>query len=151
MLNVSVAWSYQEYFELNSVSVNSCTCVPRTCVPRTCETMNHARAHKSLFWRVLVHNVAIERFVNPLGLSFYLALRMSKPYWPNALVSTPQYFPWVARHLIQWSLISTDLKRLLVRLLITTPSAVILLICMGVGGCLCLISLRVWCAGISSR
>ena len=46
---------------------------------------------------------------------------------------------------------SIDLSFLLAMLFETTPSAVVLSVCIGVGGCLCPISSRVCCAGIASR
>ena len=46
---------------------------------------------------------------------------------------------------------SMDSSRLLAILFVTTPSDVVLSVCMGVGGCLCPISSRAWRAGIASR
>ena len=43
-----------------------------------------------------------------------------------------------------------DFRRLLAMLLLTTPRAVVLLVCTGVGGCLCPIILSAWRAGIAS-
>ena len=44
-----------------------------------------------------------------------------------------------------------DSRCLLAMLFVTTLSAVVLLVYMGIGGCLCPISLRVWRAGIAPR
>ena len=44
-----------------------------------------------------------------------------------------------------------DFNRLLAMLLVTNPCAVVLSVCIGVGGCLCPISLRAWRAGMASR
>ena len=46
---------------------------------------------------------------------------------------------------------SMELSRLLVMLLVTTTRAVVLSVCIGVGGCLCPIIPNAWCAGIASR
>ena len=45
---------------------------------------------------------------------------------------------------------SIDLSRLLEMLLVTTPSAVVLSVCIGVGGCLYTIVSNAWLAGIAS-
>ena len=45
---------------------------------------------------------------------------------------------------------SIDLSRLLAMLLVTTPGAVVLSVCIGVGGCLCPIFSNVWRAGEGS-
>ena len=44
-----------------------------------------------------------------------------------------------------------DLSLMIAMLLVTTPSAVVLLVCMGVGGLLCPISSRAWHASMASR
>ena len=44
-----------------------------------------------------------------------------------------------------------DLSLLLVMLLVTTPSDVVLLVCIGVDGYLCPISSRSWCSGKDLR
>ena len=44
-----------------------------------------------------------------------------------------------------------DFSHFLAILFVTTPSAVVLSVCMVVGGCLCPISSRAWRAGIASR
>ena len=45
---------------------------------------------------------------------------------------------------------SIHLSLLLAILLVTTPSAVVLSVCIGVGGCLCIVSLRSWRTGMDS-
>ena len=44
-----------------------------------------------------------------------------------------------------------DFRRLLAMLLVTTPSSVVLSVCIGVGGCLWPISSSLWHARIDSR
>ena len=46
---------------------------------------------------------------------------------------------------------SMDLSRLLAIMLVTTTWAVVLLVCIGVGGCLCPIISNDWRAGIASK
>ena len=46
---------------------------------------------------------------------------------------------------------SIDFKRLLAMLFVIKPCAVVLSICIGVGGCLCPISLSAWRAGMALR
>ena len=50
----------------------------------------------------------------------------------------------------QCGFMSIDLSRLLAMLLVTTPSAVMLSVCIGVGGCLWPIVSNVWRDGIAS-
>ena len=43
-----------------------------------------------------------------------------------------------------------ELSLLLARLILTTPCDGVLSVCLSVGGCMCPISYRDWCAGIDS-
>ena len=72
---------------------------------------------------------------------------------PNLVLPYLQYFqncPCIALHQSQYSPIPIDLSLLLTILLVITPCAVVLSICIGVGGFFPPISPRAWRVGMAS-